>query len=91
MIRQGRGGYVHCKYDFSSIKGSNYCGPEIDSLWMKPSLKNARTTYICSFYQPPDGSAKSYIDFLDNQINNIVTVPISDVIMLRDDNIEWSA
>ena len=55
---------------------------------VKLSLKNTRPTYICGFYRPPDGSIPNFIDSLNDQLNQIVDNPTSDVVMLGDANID---
>ena len=47
--------YTRNNFDFELLEQGNTCSPDIESMWLKLSLKQAKPTFINCFYRPPSG------------------------------------
>ncbi len=89
--KQSGGGlicYARMAYDFTLIEESQICTPDIESFWVKLSLKSARPTFINVFYRPPDGLVSNFIDKIVEDMTRHVTNSASDILMMGDANID---
>ena len=82
----GIGPYIHNKYDFECMKGSETCSPVIESMWLQLSLECAKG--ICCFYCPPDSLVKDFVETLENRISEITDDPTVGLLLLGDSNID---
>ncbi len=81
--------YTSNNYQFIPILGSNVCNYDIETLWLDLKLVRARPTVLCFFYRPPSGNLQTALSILQNQYDQYVARPDSDVIMLGDMNADW--
>ena len=80
--------YVSLKYDFTLVEGSVTCSKDVESGWLKLSLKRACPTYLCIFYRPPDGDIQLTLDNIENGFYEYEERPDSDIVCLGDMNID---
>ena len=72
--KHGGGGlvmYTNCDREFMEVPNSALCTPHLEVAWLKLSLTQARDTYICNVYRPPDGSVEIALTTLREQIEEL--------------------
>ena len=89
--KQSGGGllfYTHNKYDFEPVDDWSISNKDLEIMWVKLSLTETRPTYIANAYRPPDGDVPEAIRIFDEQITNIQSMGMVDIVVLGDINID---
>ena len=65
------------------------CSPNLETLWVKLSLKQARPQYVGMVYRPPDGDPDVAINVLNDQLLSVRNLGNGDQMILGDVNVDW--
>ena len=82
--------YTHNKYEFEYVNNWSISDKHIEIMWVKLCLKDTRPTYVANVYRPPDGDLAEAIKVMDEQLTNVQSLGLSDIVVLGDLNVDLS-
>ncbi len=89
--KQSGGGlvmYTHNKYEFEMVEEWSLSTKHLEIMWVKMCLKDTRPSYIANAYRPPDGDLNEALKIVDDQLTEIQSLGLADVVILGDINID---
>ena len=82
--------YYKNHLNLSVVLDLSMCTPNIETMWVKLSLKQAWPQYIGVVYRPPDGDPDTALNILNDQLLTIRNLGNGDQIVIGDINIDWA-
>ncbi len=80
--------YIGDQYNVTDMPDWSVSNLNVEIMWLKLSLKDTRPTYIANVYRPPDGDVAEFISIMEEHINRINILGISDTVVMGDINID---
>ena len=82
--RLGSGVAIYTRVGISSVERTDLLYNDLEAVCIEITLQSHKIL-LCGYYRPPN-SVNNYWDLIEQSLDNLTTIPISDVIILGDFN-----